>query len=201
MSYSSLSSHKSSKHNPYNLLIRYKCTECDSEFTKNASLKTHIESIHTGLRYPCTKCNKIFKTKSQLRAHEVTKHDENGPDFICKVCPYSTKIKRLLKYHHQDTHEDNTFFCKKCDYQNTSKSKLNSHIRIRHSQKQESNEYICELCEYKTNKLFYLRQHTKYKHDDSIPLHKCDFCDFKTKYPNLRRHIQENHIDVKILFC
>ena len=53
---------------------RYACNQCDQQFTTQASLTTHIQSIHEGVKYACNQCDQQFTDHGSLRKHIKRKH-------------------------------------------------------------------------------------------------------------------------------
>ena len=58
---------------------RFKCKECDAEYTSGAMLKNHM-AINHGLEKPfqCTECPEAFVLQSLLKKHFAGKHTEEG---------------------------------------------------------------------------------------------------------------------------
>ena len=49
--------------------IKYSCNHCDSEFTLQSSLQTHIQSKHEGINYPCNQCDYQATRRYKLQTH------------------------------------------------------------------------------------------------------------------------------------
>ena len=37
--------------------IKFKCNECDNQFTQKGNLKTHQDSLHKEIKFKCNECN------------------------------------------------------------------------------------------------------------------------------------------------
>ena len=77
------------------------CQVCGSSFTKNSSLKHHVETIHEGKRpHKCTFCHESFSAKSNLTRHVNSIHVTDKPlPFSCKKCKREFKRSDNLKAH------------------------------------------------------------------------------------------------------
>ena len=54
----------------HNKLKPFKCEFCDSKFTRNYSLQTHIDGVHNNLTpYMCNLCDSKFTTNGNLKKH------------------------------------------------------------------------------------------------------------------------------------
>ena len=54
--------------------IKYKCNECDNEFSCHSHLQRHITSKHKNIRHKCNTCNKSYTDKDALKNHVKKKH-------------------------------------------------------------------------------------------------------------------------------
>ena len=69
----------------------FPCSLCDSTFSIQASLTTHIKSIHRGVKHPCTHCDYKATQVSSLNVHVKSKH--LGITYTCDVCEVVLKSK------------------------------------------------------------------------------------------------------------
>ena len=77
------------------------CQVCGSSFTKNSSLKHHVETIHERKKpHKCTFCHESFSAKSNLTRHVNSIHVTDKPlPFSCKKCKRGFKRSDNLKAH------------------------------------------------------------------------------------------------------
>ena len=68
--------------------ISYKCSLCESVFTRNYVLRRHIATVHGNLdtTFACTMCGKSFGRKDNLQRHSETIHKQGDDNFSCKKC-------------------------------------------------------------------------------------------------------------------
>ena len=63
----------------------FKCSDCESGFTKQRSLKIHMRTVHAGeMPYKCKHCEKLFTQGGALNVH-MRSHTEERP-FKCNDC-------------------------------------------------------------------------------------------------------------------
>ena len=102
------------------------------QFTRNESLKIHVEAEHEGVKYPCDQCDHQATRKSNLKSHMKIKHKDFK--LACDQCDYPATIQGNLTRHIQLKHFKHA--CNQCDAQLTSKSSLLSHEKSEHPQKE-----------------------------------------------------------------
>lgn len=169
----------------HEILLPYKCPQCEEKFRRKLQLKKHEIQKHTG-KYPhvcpqcskgflnmftfsrhltshksenkCPDCSLIFSKWSQLVEHRRNVH-KNVPRFVCDICDKSFTRKPNIKQHMNShlTNGENTF---RCHYPNCPKfynvkRNLSSHIRSKH----EGKRWICDLCSRQLSTLQKLKQH------------------------------------------
>ena len=66
------------------------CNQCDSKFSKQSNLTTHIKLLHEGIRYECIQCDYVFTNRSNLRNHIRSRHE--GVKYDCKSKIFKLKI-------------------------------------------------------------------------------------------------------------
>ena len=80
--------------------IKYSCNQCDSQFTRQDSLKKHVLSHHKGNtreKIYCDQCDHQASTKTELKLHFQSKHE--GIKYTCNQCESQFKRKIYLKQH------------------------------------------------------------------------------------------------------
>ena len=81
---------------------RYACNQCDQQFTTQASLTTHIQSIHEGVKYACNQCDQQYTQQSNLTTHIQSKHE--GVKYACNQCDFQATQQINLKTHVKRKH-------------------------------------------------------------------------------------------------
>ena len=118
---------------------RFKCNECDTNFTEEIDLKSHM-AIHTGAKdFICNMCGKLFKTNTSLLRHQGT-HEIIKPH-QCKFCETTFTQSSSIKRHIDRSHTEHS--CIIC-----SEKFQNGPALIRHSIGQHEGEkpHRCEEC-------------------------------------------------------
>ena len=169
---------------------RYACNQCDQQFTTQASLTTHIQSIHEGVKYPCNKCDYKATQHSNLKQHIQSKHE--GVKYACNQCDYQATRQDSLAKHIQYKHEGVKYDCNQCDYQARRPDILENHIQTIH----EGFRYECNQCDQKFTHQRSLTKHIQSKHEGIK--YACNQCDHQaTQKSGLALHIQSIHEGVR----
>ena len=64
--------------------IKYKCNECDNQFTQKGNLKTHQNSVHGGITHKCKECDYQATQKGNFKKHEKSIHEVLKKIFLLK---------------------------------------------------------------------------------------------------------------------
>ena len=81
------------------------CHECEKSFSRNSSLKRHIETMHKGSKtFICAVCDKPFSQKCHLTQHIETIHEGKRPH-QCNICGKSFSQKHHLNTHVATVHQ------------------------------------------------------------------------------------------------
>lgn len=136
----------------------FDCDQCQRQFTKMNSLKTHIQSIHEGVKYACDQCEYQATYQKNLIRHVQSKHE--GVKYSCHKCDYQASFKSGLAYHVLSKHEGVKYACNQCDFQATQQSALKLHIQSMH----EGIKYACSQCDYQATQRGHLKTHIQSKH-------------------------------------
>jgi len=91
------------------LNIKFKCSDCDSQFTMKDNLITLQASVHEE--------NNLTIQRSNLRTHIISVHE--GMMFPCESCDYLATEKSNLRKHIKSIHEGIRFSCESCEYLST----------------------------------------------------------------------------------
>jgi KRAB domain-containing zinc finger protein len=84
------------------LVKPFKCEKCNRFFSRKDNLKTHIDSIHSGLmktKYSCKICSETFSRSYNLKIHIACKHSSHQASFKCQICDKTFTKKGNLKQH------------------------------------------------------------------------------------------------------
>ena len=77
----------------------FKCDQCDSEFTRKASLNRHIKAAHDGEFIQCELCPETFRYRNSLQDHIKAAHNEGRREFRCDLCGVEFAVKAYLSKH------------------------------------------------------------------------------------------------------
>ncbi|XP_043799186.1 zinc finger protein 91-like isoform X2 [Apis laboriosa] len=128
--------------------------------------------------------------------HEAFDYSESSQNYECKTCKPSKSLSNLKAYldHLKKEHKQKGKFmrdtgnrCSMCSYVALNSRDLETHQRVHHLKRRF---FRCAKCSYVTHVRARYTKHVKYH---SMPMIKCDACDFRTPYKwNLDRHTR-NH--------
>ena len=152
----SLHYHESKQHNNGNEVHVFHCEVCLAEFTTEASLQRHIETIHqSSMKFECEDCEESFTREDSLKRHQKEKHLKLNAnlDFVedfekflqhnCDQCNKSFKRKDKLQRHMKTVHSNpenkKPFQCPKCDSKFSRKDALNRHENQKHAEQETFN--------------------------------------------------------------
>ncbi|KAK6092515.1 Zinc finger and BTB domain-containing protein 44, variant 2 [Batrachochytrium dendrobatidis] len=80
-----------------------KCPQCDKEFSKPYSLKSHMV-VHSGVKpHACDECGHSFARRHDLLRHYRTLHNSSRP-FKCQHCSMSFVKEDILQRHMESRH-------------------------------------------------------------------------------------------------
>ncbi|KAG5893691.1 hypothetical protein JTB14_017801 [Gonioctena quinquepunctata] len=171
--------------------------------------------------YTCTSCEFFTQNPREYLYHLRDVHHEKVKIYECPSCLYASKhFQKLLRHtkmvhgdssgvaskrpapppeEEQDVDEDapeeadertsssTLFKCSVCEFTSRSQALLTKHEREEHI---KTKFFRCSKCTYVTHIKARYTKHVKYH---SMPMIKCDMCDFRTPYKwNLDRHCK-NH--------
>ncbi|XP_050307257.1 uncharacterized protein LOC126743997 isoform X2 [Anthonomus grandis grandis] len=175
----------------------YTCTSCNDFFTQNPRLYLyHLRDVHRiKLRvYECPSCLYASKHFQKLLRHSKMVHGTSEGVTPAETsaprkpeedpCTYEDHDEMLLV---EEQEEQSVFKCSVCTFSSRSRVLLNRHEREEHI---KTKFFRCSKCTYVTHIKARYTKHVKYH---SMPMIKCDMCDFRTPYKwNLDRHCK-NH--------
>ncbi|XP_012154526.2 uncharacterized protein LOC100883983 isoform X5 [Megachile rotundata] len=130
------------------------------------------------------------------REHEAFDCSGTSQNYECKTCKPPKSLSSLKAYldHLKKEHKQKGKFirdsgnrCSMCSYVSINSRDLETHQRVHHLKRRF---FRCAKCSYVTHVRARYTKHVKYH---SMPMIKCDACDFRTPYKwNLDRHTR-NH--------
>ena len=77
----------------------FKCNQCDSEFTRKASLNRHVKAAHDGQVISCPLCPMVFSYRNTLEDHKKAVHNEGRREYGCDLCGVQFAVKAYLSKH------------------------------------------------------------------------------------------------------
>ena len=83
---------------------KYLCSQCNSLFTRQYSLKVHQQAIHEGVRYPCNGCDLKLSSRRNLERHKILvcnkpRHKKKDVVHLCELCDSQFIHKISLRKH------------------------------------------------------------------------------------------------------
>ena len=123
--------------------MQYQCDYCKENYTKLATLLSHIRQIHKDAfakkPFQCKECSRTFISSLILKNHNKSKHNQKirAEDLIfkCTKCPAKFSQAKSLEVHVQKFHndaQDKTFKCDQCDETFALKRVFNKHQKKMH---------------------------------------------------------------------
>ena len=112
--------------------IKYKCNQCEFQFTRKDHLKNHTRTQHEGeSRYFCEQCDFLCNRQSLLNYHIESKH--KGIKYLCDQCENLFTSQHGLKKHIMSIHEGiKRYACEQCDYKTNEQKLIQKHIKSKH---------------------------------------------------------------------
>uniref|UniRef100_A0A915Q4B6 C2H2-type domain-containing protein n=1 Tax=Setaria digitata TaxID=48799 RepID=A0A915Q4B6_9BILA len=136
-----------------------------------------------------------FKSHSILRRHGKIVGKRSGHQFssvyICRWCPYRTRICSKLFFHHRNHFRNGELRCGKCTFSTSIEARLRDHLKLHSSlsdcsssksagcsrpTKPSSSEYSCQECPFTCNGYGKFWHH-KQKHQ-KLSRFQCDLCSY-----------------------
>ncbi|XP_043264870.1 uncharacterized protein LOC122404714 isoform X4 [Colletes gigas] len=193
--------------------LRPRPQQLKTELRKEGNLKEDRQGIamrehesHNNIEKTSYNDKNDGSAKSNLKGDHDGLLDGSGPSqsYECKTCKPSKSLSSLKAYldHLKKEHKQKGKFvrdagnrCSMCSYVALNSRDLETHQRVHHLKRRF---FRCAKCSYVTHVRARYTKHVKYH---SMPMIKCDACDFRTPYKwNLDRHTR-NHGGVGAFQC
>ena len=183
----------------HNKVKTFNCQEkdCTEIFAYNASMKSHMISIHNGNKYACDNCEYESSISANLKRHQAGVH-ANEKQFRCEECGKYFNQKRNMIEHNSTEHKKEKYKCdvKKCEKEFWSKSSLTRHA-ISHADMQSVLTNNCDKCSFTTKEKSTLKRHISIIHLKE-KLFQCTECKYvATQNGNLKKHKIAKHSEKK----
>ncbi|XP_063547938.1 zinc finger protein 260-like [Cydia strobilella] len=197
---------------------RFKCEHCNKLFSKSASLKDHIASLH---KFECSCCKREFPTKKELQLHKII-HMNDKPPFNCQTCNEKVDCIDACEQH-IDKHSVSLYSCPICSEKIDSKAAGVDHLAIHFGNVLNSNDsdsdsehdndkpedssidllggILCFFCSEIHKNRSEIDLHFSQEHPEMSVLYTCNICgkDFE-KYTQFGQHCYE-HISKNRFKC
>lgn len=180
--------------------IKKDCIYCDSQFTTQFMLDSHLEEIHSEERpFECIHCKARFPTLKKLIRHKDTVHSERQHQ--CEQCDKSFRFLYALKEHEKTHNEVKPFLCDDCGKGFALAKYLQKHKQRHNLPESLDKVYHCRYCEKVFDNLHEYQQHIRTHTEAEDRVHQCDQCPKRFfKYAHLKRHIM-THSTVRCYQC
>ncbi|XP_076633163.1 uncharacterized protein LOC143347656 isoform X6 [Colletes latitarsis] len=193
--------------------LRPRPQQLKTELRKEGNLKEDRQGVamrehesHNNIEKTSYNDKNDGSAKNNLKGDHDGLLDGSGPSqsYECKTCKPSKSLSSLKAYldHLKKEHKQKGKFvrdagnrCSMCSYVALNSRDLETHQRVHHLKRRF---FRCAKCSYVTHVRARYTKHVKYH---SMPMIKCDACDFRTPYKwNLDRHTR-NHGGVGAFQC
>lgn len=178
----------------------YECAQCLYASKHSQKLQRHVNMIHVAGKNRIKKVNKVVKIEKKKefkpikpKPPEVVPVEEKKVEEVVPVLP-DVKIEEEMVMPDEDL-VDGELKCSVCNFTSKRHTLMRRHERVVHLKKRFLR---CSKCSYVTHVKARYTKHVKYH---SMPMIKCDLCDFRTPYKwNLDRHYK-NHCGTGAFQC
>lgn len=143
---------------------RFKCLECDKEFSKKDHLQAHFLANHTENLFSCNQCGRNFRYKSAFDRHIKIVHDQQQ-NHVCTKCGKAFSLKYDLTKHYETSHDESKRAqrtCHICGKVFSKERNLQMHIVAIHNKK----SFECEVCDKKFSFKSAKDRHVKVVHQN-----------------------------------
>jgi len=82
---------------------KYKCGQCDRQYSHKSDLGKHIKTAHEGVNYPCLECSYKATSSSAISQHKKSVHE--GSKYPCNLCDKEYSSPSSLQFHKKNIHQ------------------------------------------------------------------------------------------------
>ena len=170
------------------------CSECNSRFSSDTSLRSHIADLHTLVQ--CPQCGlKVYGSINLVKhisaTHQATDTDASvNSSFAaptCTICHETFVTNQALKYHLYKHSGIKPFKCSVCHSSFRTPSTLKSHVEVQHTE----SKHRCNICGLKSSTSGKLKIHMR-THTNEKP-YQCTFCSAKFRQLSVLRVHEFTH--------
>ncbi|XP_063702483.1 uncharacterized protein LOC134832401 [Culicoides brevitarsis] len=161
---------------------KFKCKECDKQFTAAKKLSNHVKTIHgprDALKHECQVCGKRFLLSCTLKTHmeiHLTEEEREARTLYCDLCGSGCMSKYKLEKHMEQVHlNKNLYVCDICAKVYKTKSQYRYHYTTAHTEAAKQPKVQCDICEKFFLNEQCLRMHIKGMHAERGN-HVCNVC-------------------------
>jgi KRAB domain-containing zinc finger protein len=154
---------------------QHRCEHCGKALSTSASLKMHIQTVHSSERpFVCSfdNCKKSYTGRSALNAHVRSVHERVR--YPCSGCDKSFADRGNLHKHISSIHDETRYQCDHCEKSFTTRGNLNAHIKLQHKQSTNGSttptptSFNCLYCGTSMTTLPLYYQHNTQFHADNV---------------------------------
>ena len=136
--------------------LKCKFETCKMSFKTYAALGEHKSMVHDGISYSCKECEKYFSRNSTLKKHINYKHlkiprPHLPQNFRCTLCSFKSCKESTLDKHIENFHVNKiSFKCDECEFEFKHRKSLTRHKRLnKHIKSSDVKKtiYNCDSCE------------------------------------------------------
>ena len=169
--------HHNARHGGENFGSEFKCHDCNKQFSRQGTLKKHIETVHLKCEY----CGKHFVKKINLQVHIQGAHGIDANEYSkCEVCD-----KKFADEENYRKHNEHIKTCKFCPERFCSNRAIDAHLNSKHT------SFHCEFCGQEFSKRSNLSRHLRMRTSKPKTCKVCEsvFCNLGT----LKSHVIMDH--------
>ncbi|XGW19352.1 hypothetical protein V3C99_003296 [Haemonchus contortus] len=193
---------------------KWKCMQCESEFSHKAGLESHKKTVHVdplNSFVTCKICSQTFVKQSNLNRHIKKQHPIQIEKAVldCPECSCVFSSHRTLTRHRRAIHGTMyfpSFRCKTCDRTFLRETQLRRHMVI-HNADEAQKPFSCNRCHkrfnLKSTLKLHMDVHSRKDVDDPILTNpKCPVCMKHLSSRNaLRKHMAVHELNYECSVC